>query len=328
MKTPETFTDFSDIESRARRLSAMMPSLILDARQIAHTMVHGTHGRRRAGPGETFWQFRPYSNDEPAHRIDWRRSASTDHLFVREKEWDTAHTVWLWIDLNPSMWYQSSLASMTKAERACLMGLALVEMLVRSGERVGVIGLKSPSMDRDLVPQVAERLLHGLQNDYGQQTVPGAQDIKRNSEVILISDFLADRVTLFERMAQIGGNQVGGMLVHIIDPAEESFPFKGRVQFQDMRQNEQIIVENARDMKSLYSKAFNARKNDVSAVARQLNWGHVQHHTDQSTRAGLLHIYGYLTSQQGHKSQFLSSDNALKGDMATMLDSRPKGAAL
>ena len=46
-------------------------------------MVGGLHGRRRAGPGESFWQFRPFVTGEAAARIDWRRSARDDRLYVR-----------------------------------------------------------------------------------------------------------------------------------------------------------------------------------------------------------------------------------------------------
>ncbi len=60
--------------------------------------MHGVHGRRRAGPGENFWQFRPFASGEPANRIDWRRSARGAQAFVREREWEAAQTLWLWFD--------------------------------------------------------------------------------------------------------------------------------------------------------------------------------------------------------------------------------------
>ena len=95
-----------------------MPRLILESRKIAATVIHGVHGRRRAGPGENFWQFRPYVSGEDARRIDWRRSARDDHLFVREREWEAAHTIWLWLDRSPSMTFPSKLARETKIDRA------------------------------------------------------------------------------------------------------------------------------------------------------------------------------------------------------------------
>ena len=45
-----------------------MPRLILESRRIAATVIHGLHGRRRAGSGENFWQFRRYVSGEEARR--------------------------------------------------------------------------------------------------------------------------------------------------------------------------------------------------------------------------------------------------------------------
>src|SRR6187399_1135233 len=119
----------------ARKLADAMPRLILEARRIASTVIHGLHGRRRAGSGENFWQYRRFVSGEPASRVDWRRSARDDHLYVREQEWEAAHTVWIWPDRSPSMAFVSSLARDNKLYRALVVALALAEVLVDGGER-------------------------------------------------------------------------------------------------------------------------------------------------------------------------------------------------
>src|SRR5215210_6539679 len=93
----------------ARPLAESLPRLVLEARRIAATVIHGLHGRRRAGPGENFWQYRRFISGEPARQVDWRRSARDDNLYVREREWEAAHTVWLWPDRSPSMAFASAL---------------------------------------------------------------------------------------------------------------------------------------------------------------------------------------------------------------------------
>ncbi|HLJ01279.1 MAG TPA: DUF58 domain-containing protein, partial [Bradyrhizobium sp.] len=90
-------------DGESRTLAASLPRLVLEARRIAANVIHGLHGRRRAGAGESFWQYRRFVSGEPAQRVDWRRSARDDHLYVREQEWEAAHTVWLWPDRSPSM---------------------------------------------------------------------------------------------------------------------------------------------------------------------------------------------------------------------------------
>src|SRR5271170_8408105 len=124
-----------------RTLAASMPRLILEARRVAATVIHGLHGRRRAGPGENFWQYRRFVSGEPASRVDWRRSARDDHLYVRDQEWEAAHTVWIWPDRSPSMAFSSPLAQESKLDRTLVIAFALAEVLVQAGERVGMPGL-------------------------------------------------------------------------------------------------------------------------------------------------------------------------------------------
>src|ERR1700677_323868 len=143
-----------------RTLAAAMPRMILEARQVAATVLHGLHGRRRAGSGENFWQYRRFVSGEPASRIDWRRSARGDNLYVREQEWEAAHTVWIWPDRSPSMAFSSTLAEETKLDRALVMALALAEILVEGGERVGVPGLTRPTGSRNVVEKIAQAMIH------------------------------------------------------------------------------------------------------------------------------------------------------------------------
>src|SRR3954467_4446484 len=108
-----------------RSLATTMPRLILEARRVAATVIQGLHGRRRAGTGENFWQFRRFMSGEPAARVDWRRSARDDHLYVREREWEAAHTVWIWADRSPSMVFSSPIARESKLDRALVVSFAL-----------------------------------------------------------------------------------------------------------------------------------------------------------------------------------------------------------
>ena len=101
-------------EMDAHQLADRLPDLLIEAKRIAATVSHGIHGRRRAGSGETFWQFRQLQANDDAQLIDWRRSASSDHLYVREREWEAAHTMWLWPDLSPSMAFRSHIAPISK----------------------------------------------------------------------------------------------------------------------------------------------------------------------------------------------------------------------
>src|SRR6266571_983483 len=145
---------------QGRSLAASMPRLILEARRVAATVIHGLHGRRRAGSGENFWQDRRFISGEPAARVDWRRSARDDHLYVREREWEAAHTVWVWPDRSPSMAFRSPLAEESKVHRALVMAFALAHVMVEGGERIGIPGLMRPTASRNVVERMAQAIIH------------------------------------------------------------------------------------------------------------------------------------------------------------------------
>src|SRR3984957_443944 len=172
-----------------RTLAASMPRLILEARRVAATVMHGLHGRRRAGPGESFWQFRRFVSGEPASRIDWRRSARDDHLYVREQEWEAAHTVWIWPDRSPSMAFTSTLARDSKLYRTLVVALALAEVLVEGGERVGIPGLTRPPGSRNVIEQMAQVIAH----DQSERTsLPPTFAPAPLAEIVLLSDLWSE----------------------------------------------------------------------------------------------------------------------------------------
>src|ERR1051326_7206112 len=170
----------------ARKLADAMPRLILEARRVASTVIHGLHGRRRAGPGENFWQYRRFISGEPSQRVDWRRSARDDHLYVREQEWEAAHTVWLWPDRSPSMAFASKGARDSKLERALIVTFALAELLVAGGERVGIPGLMNPTASRAVIDKMAQAMLH---DDAVRASLPPSFVPSALAEIVVLSDF-------------------------------------------------------------------------------------------------------------------------------------------
>src|SRR5262252_2246140 len=169
-----------------RTLAATMPRLILEARRVAATVIHGLHGRRRAGPGENFWQYRRLVSGEAAARVDWRRSARDDHLYVREQEWEAAHTVWIWPDRSQSMAFASKDARDSKLERGLIVAFALAELLVAGGERVGVPGLMNPSSSRNVIDKMAQAMLH---DSATRESLPPTFVPSALAEIVVLSDF-------------------------------------------------------------------------------------------------------------------------------------------
>jgi uncharacterized protein (DUF58 family) len=132
--------DVFRLTQRGEVQAAALPPLLVQAEKIAASVILGVHGRRAAGPGESFWQYRPYSFGDSTQRVDWHRSARGGGVFIRENEWESANTLWVWANTGPRMDFKSHLATTTKADRARLVAVAMASLAVRGHERVGALG--------------------------------------------------------------------------------------------------------------------------------------------------------------------------------------------
>ena len=220
------------LEGEAQALADRLPDLLLEALRVASTVVHGIHGRRRAGTGETFWQFRQFQGSDPATVIDWRRSASSDTLYVREREWEASHTFWLWPDLSPSMAFRSHLAPVSKRDRALVLTLAVAEMLVRAGERVALLGLTLPMASRKAASRIAQGLAASEHTEAMKASLPPKARLSRFSSAVIIGDLLDPPELIAQRLNEMAQGDVQGHLIQVLDPAEETLPYQGRMEFR------------------------------------------------------------------------------------------------
>ena len=275
----------------ARSLAETMPRLILEARRIAATVIHGLHGRKRAGPGENFWQYRRFLSGEPARRVDWRRSARDQHLYVREQEWEAAHTVWLWADRSPSMRFKSQLAQQTKLERCLLIAFAVAEVLVQAGERVGMPGLMRPTGSRNVLDKMANAIIHDVTE---RPSLPPMFAPSSLAEIVVIADFWSPMAELRKMFAQLSSTGAHGHTVQIVDPAEETFPYSGRVEFIEPEGAGTITAGRAEAWKSEYELRLAAHRAELRAQTDKLGWSFTIHRTARPATELLLALHARL----------------------------------
>jgi uncharacterized protein (DUF58 family) len=271
-----------------RTLAATMPRLILEARRVAATVVHGLHGRRRAGPGENFWQYRRFVSGEPASRIDWRRSARDDHLYVRELEWEAAHTVWIWPDRSPSMAFASELARDSKLYRTLVIALALAEILVAGGERVGIPGLLRPNGSRNVIERMAQAIVHD-QTD--RTSLPPNFAPSPLAEVVLLSDLWSEIGEIRRTITQLSGSGAHGHVVQIVDPAEETFPYWGRIEFVEPEGGGRVRAGRAETWRLDYTARVRRHRDEIRAETDRLGWSFAIHRTDRPASELLLALH-------------------------------------
>jgi uncharacterized protein (DUF58 family) len=281
----------------ALSLAQRLPRLVLEARRAAATLTHGIHGRRRAGIGETFWQFRPFVTGEAAQRVDWRRSARDDRLYVREREWEAAQSVWLWIDRSASMGYVSSLAQAPKIERALVLGMALGDTFVNAGERVGVLGLMRARASRQIAEKIAQAIAgdpYSLDDD-----LPPRAPIGRFDEAVLVSDFLSPVDDIAAAVDGIAGRGGRGHLVMIVDPVEETFPFSGQAVLHEPEVCLQLRVGDAGSWGATYRDRIKLHREALFDIARRRGWTITVHHTDRPATEAALRVVTLVQAARG-----------------------------
>lgn len=280
-----------DALTRARQRAALIPDCLVEARRVANSVISGWHGRRRRGIGENFWQFRPYAEGESLSRIDWRRSARDDHTYVRDREWEAAHTIWLHADLSASMLYNSSLGSVSKESRALVLMLAIADVLARSGERLGIPGLVEPTSSR----HAAEKLAGALMHAETLTSLPEPNAIRGTADLVLFSDFLDDPDVILERLKPLAHRGIRGHAIEIADPAEETFPYTGRTEFLDPETGARFTAGRAETLAEDYRQAYLARREHLGAGLRQLGWHFVTHRTDRPASEPLTALHQTLS---------------------------------
>lgn len=275
-------------------LARRLPAALVAAKEIAASLMHGVHGRRRAGVGETFWQFRPFSSGEAAQNIDWRRSARDDKLYVREREWEAAHTLWLWMDLSPSMGFVSDLAREPKVDRALALGLAAADLLVRGGERVGLLGLSRAFASRDIVDRLGEVLTVEAGRDIERAELPPAVALGPRTRAILIGDFLIAPKLFAERLSTIAARGASGHVVMIADPVEETFPFSGHVELIDSDSSATMRLGRAESWRSDYEQRLARHRAAIFDIARAHGFSVLVHRTDRPASEALIALRARL----------------------------------
>jgi uncharacterized protein (DUF58 family) len=287
-----------DALARARLRASLVPDLLVEARRVVSTVIAGWHGRRRRGIGENFWQFRPYVEGEATARIDWRRSARDDHTYIRDREWEAAHTVWLWADPSPSMLYKSGVATVSKESRALVLILALAELLSRSGERIGWPGLTDPLTARNGAERIAARLAHGA----ATVTRPDLFPVRRFSDIVIASDFLDPVDEIKEWLDPLSRRGVRAHLLEVADPVEETFPYAGRTEFRDPETGERLTAGRAETLAEDYRRVYRARREELSAWCKRLGWSYTVNHTDRLASEALVKVHLAMGEEVGHLS--------------------------
>ncbi|MEM9168529.1 MAG: DUF58 domain-containing protein [Pseudomonadota bacterium] len=292
----------------AERLASARDAVLLEARRLAANVAVGWHGRRRAGPGETFWQHRAYAAGDPTSLIDWRQSArAADRLYVRQNEWEAAATFWAWRDPSDRLDYAFDPRATTKRRRADVLCAAAALIFAAAGERIGVLGPDARGLSGRAAPaRFLEALGVGAGSTPGSTPKSAAAPVPPHGPgrldgagVLIVSDFFAGVGAIADSARDLASSGARGVFLQINDPAEEDFPFAGRTQFHDAGRPRPLTFADAEGVAAAYRRRFDARRARVAEIAAGLGWTALTHRTDRPAAPTLAALAAALGERAG-----------------------------
>lgn len=260
----------------------------------------GAHGRRRAGPGGAFWQYRPYNAGESARSIDWRRSARGDQPIVREREWEAALTLDIWVDSSRSMDFPSAHDPASKRRAADLLALGAASAWLENAERVRVLNDPRPANASGLgkISSVAAGLARAAANPWvaGFEDLPPKGPAPRHGFVLLVGDMLAPASDFAERAASLAGQGARGAAIQVLHPDELDLPAGGRVEFASLEADERHLLRNVDLGRDGYIERMDRHRDDLAAAFASVGWSFIQHRTDSAAAPSLARALSALAA--------------------------------
>jgi len=282
-----------DARFEAEHLAKGLAALLAGAHQLSASISHGAHGRRRAGSGEEFWQYRAADASDSLRDIDWRRSARSDDHFVRQLEWQNTQSLHLWVDRGASMLFRSDKRVPTKAERAIVLGLAISILLEKAGEKVGLTdGANPPKTGLSQIEKMATALVQAAPDQ--EFSIPAKKEMKQGQKAVFISDFLGDWNNIFDGLSYAADQNVDGYLLQVLDPVEQDFPYKGRAVLLSMTGGHKFETLRAQSLRDEYREKLAERQDTLQQLARTTGWYYSCHATDAPAITPLMWLYRAL----------------------------------
>lgn len=225
----------------AAKLLQDVPLITNLANNLAKQFIDGLHISKQKGNGEDFWQYKAFENGQNAKLIDWRQSAKTDRLSIKEREEKTARRFQIYADMRAPMAWSFGNAPQ-KAFICSVLSLGMSIALFDLKENIQVLGSNEKQSNKD-------KIFNAIVN----QNSPLPHYFNKGRAIIITDGF--DNIEDFEKILK-NAQDCQIFLIIIKDLDEAAFNFSGRINFKDFAENE-ILIDDCESAKAQFIENYN-----------------------------------------------------------------------
>ena len=172
-----------------------------------------------------------------------------------------------------------------------VVAFALAEVLVQGGERVGIPGLLRPTASRNVIEKMAQAI---LLDPSVRASLPPAFAPSPLSEIVMLSDLWSPIGEVQQTIANLAATGAHGHVVQIVDPAEESFPYSGRVEFIEPEGAGSVTAGRAETWRTDYQGLVERHRAQIRAETDRLGWSFAIHRTNRPASELLLVLHSRM----------------------------------
>lgn len=259
----------------------------LYARQVVEGFIAGQHASDTMGWNVEFADYREYVPGDDLRTLDWRVYGRTDRFYVRRYEEETSMRVYFVIDTSASMGF--AWEGQSKIDTAAHIAAALGYLLVRQRDGVGLLSfgekltLHLPPAGTPAHLRQFWQHLEGLEPGGQTRVGPALRDLaaraRRRGLVILLSDVLYDLDELTHGLALFTHRKFDLILIQILTPAEQEFPYRGDHRFRDIEGDVSLTV-TAGAVRHAYLLSFGAHQQRLRGECARMGIDYFVHRTD------------------------------------------------
>ena len=282
----------SDLFKASDEYASLLPKIMFESSILSRNIIEGLHSSRISGKGEDFWQFKEYRQGDSLSSIDWRKSAALNKVLVKQKENETAKTIYFYFDKTKSMFFKSKKNLQNKHYIAILLQLTLSRLFLKNRENV--FHFKT---DKSMIKCSNDLSSFNESFLFEENSInfPSKSLMANNSICFIISDFLYDIKIVKNFLINLKQNNISGFLIQILDPLEIDFNIKENLILNDLETNAKLKVDESNKFKDYYNKKLKDLQNNLIDLSKHSNWSYILYDTSKNIKPILLEICKSIT---------------------------------